>query len=165
MKNFTRTATAVFVTAVFFSCGGKNSSSESSDSTSVHHDHGAPITDTAIINTGQGVSFANLKNGETVSSPFVVKFDIAGMEVEPIDSGVRANKGHHHLLIDTLNFVPAGAVVPMIDNRALHFGKGQTETKPLTLAPGKHTLTMQFGDGLHRSYGVRMSKTITITVK
>jgi hypothetical protein len=46
----------------------------------------------------------------------------------------------------------------------MHFGKGQTET-PLTLAPGEHTLSLQFADGLHRSYGAAYRKTIRITVK
>ncbi|MBP6707250.1 MAG: DUF4399 domain-containing protein, partial [Achromobacter sp.] len=40
----------------------------------------------------------------------------------------------------------------------------QTETE-LKLAPGKHTLTMQFADGAHRSYGPDLSSTISVTVK
>ena len=50
------------------------------------------------------------------------------------------------------------------DDTHIHFGKGQTETE-LKLAPGKHTLTMQFADGAHRSYGPDLSSTISVTVK
>ena len=59
--------------------------------------------------------------------------------------------------------VPKGEVSPAND-KSLHFGKGQTETD-LTLPPGDHTLTLQFGDGAHQSYGPDMSKTITVHVK
>ncbi|MBB5465689.1 hypothetical protein HDG32_001793 [Paraburkholderia sp. CI2] len=74
----------------------------------------------------------------------------------------RSGTGHHHLLIDGKP-LPKGEVVPATD-KSLHFGKGQTETD-LTLPPGDHTLTLQFGDGAHRSYGPEMSKTITVHVK
>ena len=33
------------------------------------------------------------------------------------------------------------------------------------LPPGLHKLTVQFGDGAHRSYGPAMSQTITVMVK
>jgi len=46
----------------------------------------------------------------------------------------------------------------------MHFGKGQTETD-LTLVPGKYTLTLQFANGAHQSYGEPMSKKIEVTVK
>ncbi len=70
--------------------------------------------------------------------------------------------GHHHLLIDSPG-VSKGEVIPAND-KSLHFGKGQTETD-VTLPPGDHTLTLQFGDGAHRSYGPAMSKTIKVHVK
>ena len=35
----------------------------------------------------------------------------------------------------------------------------------MTLAPGKHTLTLQFANALHKSYGPGYAKQITITVK
>lgn len=47
---------------------------------------------------------------------------------------------------------------------SLHFGKAQTETD-VTLPPGQHTLTLQLGDGAHRSYGPELSSTITVNVK
>ncbi|WP_176115977.1 DUF4399 domain-containing protein, partial [Burkholderia cepacia] len=58
--------------------------------------------------------------------------------------------------------IPKGEVIPASEH-SLHFGKAQTETD-IQLPPGKHTLTLQFGDGMHRSYGPAMSQTITVNV-
>ena len=72
-----------------------------------------------------------------------------------------AGTGHHHVIVDGQP-VEQGEVVPK-DDTHIHFGDGSTETE-LELAPGEHTLTLQFADGMHRSYGRALSKTITITV-
>ena len=50
-----------------------------------------------------------------------------------------------------------------MDDKHLHLGKGQVQTR-LKLSPGKHTLTMQFADGAHRSFGPDLAKTITVNV-
>ena len=50
------------------------------------------------------------------------------------------------------------------DSTSIHYGKGQIETE-LTLSPGKHTLTMQFADGFHQSYGEEWSATIEVIVQ
>ena len=55
-----------------------------------------------------------------------------------------------------------GTVVPK-DDTHLHYGQAQTEAQ-LMLTPGPHTLTMQFADGAHMSYGPQMASTIKITV-
>ena len=96
-----------------------------------------------------------------MASPVKVKFGVDGMAVKPAGD-MSAGSGHHHLIVDGKP-VPRGEVVPT-DDTHIHFGKGQTETE-LKLAPGKHTLTMQFADGAHRSYGPDLSSTISVTVK
>ena len=48
--------------------------------------------------------------------------------------------------------------------RNINFGKGQTETS-VKLSSGKHTLTMQFADGAHMSYGKDWSSSIEIEVE
>ncbi len=107
-----------------------------------------------------GVDFGSLDAGQTVPRDLKVQFKVNGMEVRP--AGVmQEGTGHHHLIIDG-TFVPEGEVVPA-DANHLHFGKGQKETE-IRLEPGKHTLTLQFADGLHRSYGEKWSKTIEVTV-
>jgi len=108
-----------------------------------------------------GVSFVEPKDGATVSNPIHVKFAVEGMKIAPAGT-MTEGTGHHHLIVDGQP-LPKGEVIPAND-KSLHFGKGQTETE-LTLPPGDHTLTLDFGDGAHRSYGPDMSKTITIHVK
>lgn len=108
-----------------------------------------------------GVSFVQPADGATVSNPVHVVFGVDGMTIAPAGT-MTDGTGHHHLLVDGTP-LPKGEVVPAND-KSLHFGKGQTETD-LTLPPGNHTLTLQFGDGAHRSYGPEMSKTITVHVK
>ena len=44
-----------------------------------------------------------------------------------------------------------------------HYGKGQTGDT-LSLAPGAHTLALQFANGQHKSYGSKMYAKINITV-
>ncbi|MBC7415482.1 MAG: DUF4399 domain-containing protein [Herminiimonas sp.] len=109
----------------------------------------------------QSVSFLQPVDGATVTSPFVVKFGVTGMQVQPAGT-MAPDTGHHHLLINAED-VATMAVIPM-DETHLHFGKGQTETT-VTLKPGKYKLTMQFGNGAHQAYGPAMSKSIQVTVQ
>jgi hypothetical protein len=108
-----------------------------------------------------GVSFIEPEDGATVSNPVHVKFAVDGMKVAPAGDVIDGT-GHHHLLIDGKP-LPKGEVVPANDH-SIHYGKGQTEAV-VTLPPGDHTLTLQFADGAHRSYGPEMSQTITVHVK
>lgn len=109
----------------------------------------------------KGVYFVSPSDGDTVQNPVKVVFGVSGMEIEPAGV-VNEGKGHHHIVIDGV-FVEKGAVVPA-DSMNIHYGKGQTETE-VTLSPGKHTLTMQFADGFHQSYGEVWSKTIELNVE
>ncbi|KNZ31959.1 MAG: rod shape-determining protein RodA [Methylibium sp. NZG] len=109
----------------------------------------------------KGVYFVAPANGATVTSPFMVKFGLKGMEVRPAGEQV-AGTGHHHLLINRESMAP-GQIIP-VDDVHIHYGKGQTEAE-LKLAPGTYRLTMQFADGFHLSYGKEMSATLTVTVK
>ncbi|RQH08647.1 DUF4399 domain-containing protein [Paraburkholderia dinghuensis] len=109
----------------------------------------------------EGVSIVEPKDGATVTNPVHVKFAVEGMTVAPAGT-TTSGTGHHHLLIDG-GPLPQGQVVPVGD-KSLHYGKGQTETD-VTLPPGDHTLTAQFADGAHRSYGPEWSQTITVHVK
>lgn len=107
------------------------------------------------------VAFIEPVDGAVVASPFKVKFAVSGMEVKP-SGEIVPNTGHHHLFIDDVS-APQDVVIPA-DSRHLHYGKGQTEAE-ISLPPGPHTLTMQFANGAHQSYGSGMSRTIRITVK
>ena len=108
-----------------------------------------------------GVYFENLEDGQEVGTSVLVKMGVSGMEIKPAGEIVKGT-GHHHIIIDG-GPIKTGEVVPA-DKTHIHFGKGQTETT-LELEPGQYTLTLQFANGVHQSYGPDWSKTITITVK
>src|SRR5580704_10594813 len=93
---------------------------------------------------GAEVYIISPKDGAKVHAPVVVQFGLKGMGIAP--AGVKFdNTGHHHLLIDTDAPADLSAPLPATD-KIVHFGKGQTETEPLQLAPGKHTLQLLLGD-------------------
>ncbi len=116
----------------------------------------------SISTLANTVDFVSPKDGEKVKSPFKVKMDVNGMKIRPAGEDAEDKKtGHHHILIDMAAF-PEGQAIPN-DAQHLHYGKGQTEAE-VTLPPGDHTITLQFADGAHRSYGPKMSKTIKVTV-
>lgn len=108
----------------------------------------------------KGVFFIEPQDGATVAGEVTVKMGVKGMAVQPAGE-LAENTGHHHLLIDA-EPVAAGDVVPKTEQH-LHFGKGQTEAT-IKLPSGRHTLTLQFADGKHTSYGEAMRSTITVVV-
>jgi hypothetical protein len=114
---------------------------------------------------GARVYIINLKNGDTVASPFKVQFGLtSNMGVAP--AGIeKENVGHHHLLIDT-TLTPEEMTQPVAsDEKHIHFGKGQTETT-VTLPPGKHTLQLVLANWTHIPFNPPVqSEVITITVK
>lgn len=110
------------------------------------------------------VYFINVKDGDTVKSPFKIQFGLSGMGVAP--AGVeKPNTGHHHVLVDA-TLTPEQAKEPIpADEHHLHFGGGQTETT-VTLAPGRHTLQLVLGDWSHVPFNPPIvSPVITVDVK
>src|ERR1700704_6832253 len=113
---------------------------------------------------GASVYIINLKDGDSVSSPFKVQFGMTGMGVAPV--GVQNERtGHHHLLIDTKLSDEEFKRAIAADAQHVHFGGGQTETT-VTLPPGRHTLQLVVGDHSHVPHNPPvMSPVITVTVK
>jgi hypothetical protein len=159
----------LFVTMTACNSGTQNSASSDTTTSTADTSMNA-MMDTSATSTpameaapaGAKVFFKNLKNGQTVTSPFKVEMGVSGIALDTAGS-MTPNTGHHHLLVDDGDSIPMGTVVPK-DSTHLHFGKAQKETT-LTLAPGKHKLTLQLADGLHRSYGAQLAATITVNVK
>ena len=109
------------------------------------------------------VFFVEPADGATVAQEIKVVMGIEGMEIK-LAGDMTPDTGHHHLIIDA-PMIAEGEIVPVDKpEQYKHFGKGQTDTM-IKLAPGKHTLTLQLGDGAHRSLGERMRKTITVTAQ
>ena len=131
--------------------------SKTTNETTTETDNVAETTESKVE---PEVFFILPRNGDVVSSPVKITMGVRGMEVEPAGE-VREGKGHHHLIING-SYIEKGTIVPA-DSTHIHYGKGQTEVE-LDLPPGKHTITMQFADGVHVSYGEPMSSTIEIEV-
>jgi hypothetical protein len=116
---------------------------------------------------GAKVYFINLKDGDAVSNPVVIRFGLSGMGVAPAGAQGEAavGTGHHHLLINAaLTGEALKAPIPMDDNHR-HFGKGQTEAT-LTLPAGTHTLQLVLADWTHIPHAPPvMSERIRITLK
>lgn len=123
-------------------------------------ENAAEVEEGKALITG-GVHFVQPKDGAKVKKTFKVVFGIKGMKVHPAGELIYGT-GHHHLIIDGKP-MPKMQPIPA-DDKHIHYGKGQT-SDTITLKPGKHTLTMQFADGAHRSYGEEWSQTITVYVQ
>ncbi len=110
---------------------------------------------------GAHVLFVNLENGQVVNSPIIVEMGVEGMEVKAAGE-ITNGTGHHHIIINK-GHITKGEVVPA-DEQHIHYGDGRTSTE-LELEPGNYTLTMQFANGIHESYGEQMSATVEIVVE
>ncbi|OQP47547.1 hypothetical protein A4H97_06165 [Niastella yeongjuensis] len=122
----------------------------------------AEIAPVPEIPAGAKVFFKNLKNGQKIKSPFKVQMGVSGIALD--SAGViKPASGHHHILIDNGDSLALGTVVPK-DSTHLHFGNAQKEAE-LKLTPGEHKLTLQYADGIHRSYGGKLASSVTVTVQ
>ena len=108
------------------------------------------------------VYFVNLKDGQDVSSPVKVEMGVTNLSVDTANGILKPASGHHHILID-IDSIATETIVPK-DSVHLHFGNAQTSAE-VPLSPGKHTLTLQFADAMHRSYGSKLSARVTVNVK
>ena len=132
-----------------------------------HRSFGPEFSQTInVVAKPMHVFFRSPPDKATVGQDGSILFGAKGVTVTPAGQHIDdTTKGHHHLIIDGKP-LPRGTVVPA-DANHIHFGKGQTEVKiaDLKIEPGKHSLTLQFADGAHRSLGPEMSKTIQVEIK
>lgn len=148
--------------AFLVACNSSNESQENTAPAVENETEEVVLEDESLsVPEGAHVFFENLENGAVVSSPVHVVMGVEGMEVQPAGELV-SGTGHHHIVINK-GHISKGDVVPS-DEQHIHYGKGQTETD-LELEPGTYTLTMQFANGAHQSYGEGMSATVEITVE
>lgn len=133
-----------------------------------HRSYGPKLSSTIKVTvvpaTGsRKVSFVSPKDGAKVKSPLKIKMGLEGMKIRPAgEAPLDKTTGHHHLIIDG-GPIAIGTTIPA-DEKHIHYGKGQTEAE-VELSPGKHQLTLQLADGLHASYGPKLSATITVEVQ
>lgn len=113
-----------------------------------------------------GVTFDNLKDGDSVTSPVNVCLSATGITIEP-KGAVKEGSGHHHLLVDLSDdelaaFEAPGVVVPT-DDRHIHMGDGAA-CKDIELAPGEHTLTAVVADGAHMTLSPPVMTSVKVKV-
>ena len=158
------------LTAMLFACNNSSNSNATNDTTTnttedTSHKMSnmtSNVPELPAVPEGAKVYFKNLKNNQTVTSSVKIEMGVDKMKVDTTGPVVQAS-GHYHIFIDAEDSLASGTIVPK-DSTHLHYGKAQTEaTVPLT--PGKHKLTLQFADGLHRSYGGRLATTVNVSVK
>ena len=110
---------------------------------------------------GAKAYFIDLKDGETIKSPFLVRFGLTEqMGIAPALADW-PDTGHFHLLIDKK---PPNPNKP-ISNNNLHLHRGQTEAT-VELGKGKHTLQIVMGDYSHIPHNPPvMSERISVKVE
>jgi uncharacterized protein DUF4399/uncharacterized protein DUF6130 len=114
--------------------------------------------------SGPRVFFVQPQDGATVKSPVRLEFGAENFQIAAVPAGTvtesRPNMGHHHVGVDA-DCLPPGTVIP----RAapwVHFGDGKNVID-MQLPPGKHRLTLQIGDDMHRTQP-DLCSTITVNV-
>lgn len=119
-----------------------------------------PWIGSAVAPQPPATYFANLRDGERIETPYLLKFGLSRYGLAPIVKGV-PNTGHHHLLVN--RDLPLDFKKPLpFNDQYIHFGKGQMETV-LTFAPGTYTLRLLLADHQHIPHFI-YSKPLTITV-
>ena len=158
--------TAALVTAALIACNSNDD--KTTETKEAGHDAHAS-TATAVempampeVPANARVYFANLKDGQIVTSPVKVEMAVDAMHVDTANGILKPASGHHHILVD-MDSIKTGEVIKK-DSVHIHFGNAQTSAE-ITLPPGKHSLTLQFADALHRSYGSKLTSKITVDVK
>lgn len=153
-------------TATFIACN--SSDDKTTETKEAGHDaHAATPTSVEMpampeVPGNARVFFVNLRDGQTVTSPLKVEMGIEAMSVDTANGILKPASGHHHILVD-MDSIKTGEVIKK-DSVHIHFGNAQTAAE-ITLPPGKHSLTLQFADALHRSYGTKLTSKITVDVK
>ena len=161
--------TAAIVAASLIACNSNDSTTDKTTETKEEGHDAHASTATAVempampeVPANARVYFANLKDGQTVTSPLKVEMGVEAMHVDTANGMLKPASGHHHILVD-IDSIPTGEVIKK-DSVHLHFGNAQTSAE-IKLPPGKHSLTLQFADAMHRSYGSRLTNKITVDVK
>ena len=133
-------------------CGHNDAAHDGEDQAAMDHeamDMAEPAGDTAA-DDGPRVFFANLSDGDEVTSPVTIEFGIENFEIVPAQDPIviEDGKGHHHLGVNTHCLEPGVLIVKA--EPWIHFGDGSS-TIDMQLPPGPAHLVLQVGNGEHRT--------------
>jgi uncharacterized protein involved in high-affinity Fe2+ transport len=111
------------------------------------------------------VFFVEPQDGATVKSPVHLKFGVENYQVAAVPQGTvdtaRAGMGHYHVAVDS-DCLSAGTPIQKAAPW-VHFGTGNSEID-MQLPPGKHKLTLEMGDDMHRAVeGLCTSISVNVT--
>lgn len=104
------------------------------------------------------IRFVSPTDGQTVSGPVRVEIETSNIELAPSGSS-HDGEGHWHLLIDR-DCIRAGELIPS-EVDSVHVGSGEASAE-FSLAPGRHELCAQVGDGFHVAVAITDSITINV---
>ncbi len=141
---------AALVLLVGVACGGDEAAEDVADE-HADMDHSADAeAEEETGDSGPRVFFANVSEGDEVTSPVSLEFGIEGFEIVAAQDPVviEDGKGHHHLAINA-HCKPAGEVIEKAEPW-IHFGDG-SNTIDVQLPLGSVHLSLQIGDGEHRT--------------
>jgi hypothetical protein len=101
---------------------------------------------------GPRVFFVQPQDDADVKSPVMLEFGAQNFQIAAVPQGTvtetRPNLGHHHVAVDA-DCLPPGTEIPKAAPW-VHFGDGKNVID-MQLPPGRHRLTLQIGDDLHRT--------------
>ena len=104
--------------------------------------------------------FSNVKDGDVLEAPFVLRFGLSMRGLVPAGKTV-GRAGHHHLLVDQPLPLDFKKPLPFTE-KYIHFGKGQME-HVVDLPPGTYTFNLLLADQGHIPYFV-YSKPVRLTI-
>jgi hypothetical protein len=118
----------------------------------------------ACRQSGPRVFFVSPQDGATVKSPVKLEFGAQDFTIAAVPQGTltetRPSLGHYHIGVDA-DCLPTGTAIPRA-SPWVHFGDGKNVID-MQLPAGKHKLTLQVGDDLHRTIA-GLCSTISVNV-
>jgi hypothetical protein len=163
-RMFSQSISMVAFVVAASACGGSEPPAQPAAETPA----AAPAPAAPAGSPARRVFFVEPQDGATVKSPVKLRFEVEGYELAPVPQGtitadqVRPGVGHHHVGVD-MDCLPAGTEIVRGTPSWIHFGTGAKEID-VQLEPGKHKLSLQFGDDLHRTIE-GLCQTITVNVQ
>ncbi len=108
-----------------------------------------PPAEAAEVDTSPRIFFVEPAENASVTSPVHFEFGAENFTIEPrVEGEVNPGAGHHHIAIDG-HCLPPGEIIPAAEPW-VHFGDGSSSID-VQLTPGTHHLSIQVGDGDHRT--------------
>jgi hypothetical protein len=155
---------AVLALVAWVGCAAPEHADGDHDEDAGEHSEHDMTEDEGMSSDAPRVFFVSPADGATVGTLAELQFGAENFTIEPVGDGmVHADHGHFHIGLDT-TCLPAGEVIPTADPW-VHFGDGSS-TIEFSLPPGQHTLTLQVGDGEHRTLAEPgLCTTITVTAE